>query len=153
MLFQHSQSDSCSACHARFDPVGLALENFDILGGWRSRYRGLEQGETVAGIDRAGHDFAYTLAEPVDPSGQLRDGRKFANIHELKAILSSNQRQLARNLLQLLTLYSTGTPVRFADRDEIESMLDACEKNHFRVRELIHAIVQSRIFLGKEGCR
>ena len=153
LLFQHSQSDSCSACHARFDPVGLALENFDILGGWRSRYRGLEQGETVAGIDRAGHDFAYTLAEPVDPSGQLRDGRKFANIHELKAILSSNQRQLARNLLQLLTLYSTGTPVRFADRDEIESMLDACEKNHFRVRELIHAIVQSRIFLGKEGCR
>ena len=153
LLSLHTKSDSCSSCHARFDPVGLALENFDILGGWRSRYRGIEQGEAVTGIDRAGHDFAYTLAEPVDPSGQLRDGRRFANIHELKAILSRNQRQLARNLLHLLTLYSTGTPVRFADRNEIESLLDACEKNHFRVRDLVHVMVQSRIFLGKEGCR
>ena len=153
LLALHTKSDSCSSCHARFDPVGLALENFDILGGWRSRYRGIEQGEAVTGIDRAGHDFAYTLAEPVDPSGQLRDGRRFANIRELKAILSSDQRQLARNCFHLLTLYTTGTPVRFADRDEIETMLDACEKNHFRVRDLVHAIVQSRIFLGKEGCR
>ena len=153
LLALHTKSDSCSSCHARFDPVGLALENFDILGGWRSRYRGIQQGEAVTGIDRAGHDFAYTLAEPVDPSGQLRDGRRFANIHELKTILSSDQRQLARNLLHLLTLYSTGTPVRFADRDEIDSMLDACETNRFRFRDLIHALVQSRIFLGKEGCR
>ena len=153
LLALHANSSTCSSCHSRFDPVGLALENFDILGHWRSRYRGLEQGEVVTGIDRAGHDFAYTLAEPIDARGQLRDGRPFANIQELKTLLSRDQRQLARNLLHLLALYSTGTPVRFSDREEIESLLDACEENGFRVGDLIHALVQSRIFLGKEGSR
>ena len=113
LLALHTKSESCAGCHARFDPVGLALENFDILGGWRTRYRGLEAGERITGIDRAGHDFAYTLAEPVDASGQLLDGRRFQDIHELKAILAGNPRQLARSLLHQFTLYATGTPVRF----------------------------------------
>lgn len=153
LLARHTELESCAGCHARFDPVGLALENFDVLGGWRTRYRGVEQGEPVIGIDRAGHDFAYTLAEPIDASGQLRDGRPFDDIHELKVLLTSNPRQLARNLLHQFTLYATGTPVRFSDRGEIESLLDACEANGYRVRDLIHSLVQSRIFLGMEGSR
>jgi hypothetical protein len=80
LLALHTKSKSCAGCHARFDPVGLALENFDILGGWRTRYRGLEEGERITGIDRAGHDFAYTLAANVDASGKLLDGRSFQNI-------------------------------------------------------------------------
>ena len=150
LLALHTKSESCAGCHARFDPVGLALENFDILGGWRTRYRGVEHGERISGIDRAGHDFAFTLAEPVDASGQLLDGRRFQNIRDLKAILASNPRQLARNLLHQLTLYATGTPVRFADRAEIESVLDACGTDGYRVRDLLHALVQSKIFLGQD---
>ncbi|MCB9938225.1 MAG: DUF1592 domain-containing protein [Planctomycetaceae bacterium] len=153
LLALHTKSESCAACHARFDPVGLALENFDVLGGWRTRYRGIDHGESVRGIDRAGHDFAYALAESVDASGQLRDGRVFTDIQDVKAIFASDPRQLARNLLHQFTLYSTGTPVRFADREEIESMLDACEGNGYRIRDLIHSLVQSGVFLGKEGCR
>ncbi|MEZ6123604.1 MAG: DUF1592 domain-containing protein [Planctomycetaceae bacterium] len=153
LLSLHTKSESCASCHARFDPVGLALENFDVLGGWRTRYRGIEQGELVTGIDRAGHDFAYTLAESVDASGQLLDGRRFRDIHDMKTVLASNPRLLACNLLHQFTLYATGTPVRFSDRSEIESMLDACESDGYRVRDLIHSLVQSRIFLGQEGCR
>ena len=151
LLALHTKSESCAGCHARFDPVGLALENFDIFGGWRTRYRGVEQGERMTGIDRAGHDFVYTLAEPVDAAGQLRDGRRFQNIRELKAILVSNPRQLARNLLHQFTLYATGTPVRFADRVEIEAMLDRCAADGYRVRDLVHALVQSRVFLGTDA--
>ena len=150
LLALHTKSESCAGCHARFDPVGLALENFDILGGWRTRYRGIVQGERISGIDRAGHDFAYTLAERVDAGGQLLDGRRFQNIRDLKAILASNPRQLARNLLYQFTLYATGTPVRFADRAEVELMLDACATNGYRVRDLLHALVQSKIFLGHD---
>jgi mono/diheme cytochrome c family protein len=153
LLALHTKSESCAGCHARFDPVGLALENFDIFGGWRTRYRGVEQGERMTGIDRAGHDFVYTLAEPVDAAGQLRDGRRFQNIRELKAILAANPRQLARNLLHQFTLYATGTPVRFADRVEIEAILDGCAADGYRVRDLLHAFVQSRIFLGSEQPR
>ncbi len=148
LLALHTKSKSCAMCHARFDPVGLALESFDILGGYRTRYRGLEQGAPITGIDRAGHDFAYTLADHVDASGQLLDGRSFQNIRDLKAHFASNPRQLARNLLHQFTIYATGTPVRFSDRPEIESMLDACARDGYRVRDLLHALIQSRIFLG-----
>lgn len=151
LLALHTKSKSCAACHAKFDPVGLALENFDILGGWRSRYRGLEEGERITGIDRAGHDFTYTLAAPVDAAGKLMDGRSFQNIRDLKAIFAANPRQLARNLLHQFTVYATGTPVRFSDRAEIESMLDACSANGYRVRDLLLALVQSKIFLGQAG--
>ncbi len=153
LLALHTKSATCAGCHARFDPVGLALENFDVMGGWRTRYRGIEQGDKVAGIDRAGHDFLYTLSEPVDARGSLPDGRAFQNIRDLKAILAANSRQLARNLLSQFTLYATGTPTRFSDRREIESILDACAENDYRVRDLILGLVQSRIFLGEAGCR
>ncbi len=148
LIAQHTNSKTCATCHAKFDPVGLALENFDILGAWRTRYRGTSDGERITGIDRAGHDFAFTLAGKVDASGQLADGRQFANIHDLKALFAANPRQLARNLLHQFTLYATGTPVQFSDRREIEAMLDACAKEGYRVRDLVHALVQSPIFLG-----
>lgn len=148
LLALHTKDKSCASCHARFDPVGFALENFDILGGWRTQYRGLENGARVSGIDRAGHDFAYTLSSSVDASGKLLDGRSFDNIHELKSLLAADPRQLARNLLHQLTVYATGTPVRFADRREIEDILNRCRDNDYRTGDLLHELVHSKIFLG-----
>ncbi|MHC4879274.1 MAG: DUF1592 domain-containing protein [Planctomycetota bacterium] len=148
LLALHTNSESCAGCHARFDPVGLALENFDIFGHWRTRYRSLGDGEQVTGIDRAGHDFAYSLTSAVDASGALRDGRAFENINKLKALFVADQRQLARNLLHQFTVYATGTPVRFSDRRTIESILDSCHPDGYRVRDLLHGLIQSRIFLG-----
>jgi len=166
LLAAHTRDESCAACHARFDPVGLALENFDILGKWRTRYRSIGETEAdgkktagdrsqissrqlVTGIDRAGHDFRYVLAEPVDSAGTLRDGRSFSGIRQLKKILAANPRQLARNLLFQFTVYSTGTPVRFSDREQIEAILDNCAGSGFRVRDLLHGLIQSEVFLGK----
>lgn len=148
LLALHTKSSSCASCHAKFDPVGLALENFDVAGHWRTHYRGTAEGQRVVGIDHTGHDYVYTIAGAVDPSGTLADGRSFRNIHDLKEIFASNPRQLARNLLRQLTVYATGTPVRFSDRAEIEKMLDACEPGGYRTRDLIHSLLRSRIFLG-----
>jgi hypothetical protein len=148
LLARHTQDQSCANCHARFDPAGFALENFDIFGGWRQRYRGLELGEKKTGIDRAGHDYAYTLADVVDASGKLRDGRAFADVRELKGHFAAQPRQLARNLLHQFVLYATGTPVRFADRPKIEAILDACAQDEYRVRDLLHGFIQSPLFRG-----
>ena len=148
LLARHTKDPSCANCHARFDPAGFALENFDILGGWRPRYRGLELGEKVEGIDRAGHDFSYTLADVVDASGKLRDGRAFKDVRELKAHFAADDRQLARNLLHQFVLYATGTPVRFADRTKIEAILDACAQDQYRIRDLLHGFIQSPLFRG-----
>ncbi len=147
-LALHTKSSTCASCHAKFDPVGLALESFDVLGGWRTRYRGLAEGERVTGIDPSGHDFAYTIAGPVDASGTLVDGRSFQDVRTLKALFAANPRQLARNLLHQFTVYATGSPVRFSDRAELEQMLDGCAADGYRTRDLLHALVQSKIFLG-----
>ena len=149
-LARHTKDPVCAACHARFDPVGFALENFDIMGAWRQRYRSLGSGEKVTGIDRAGHAFAYHVAGPIDASGQLKDGQKFRDIQELKQILMAGPRQLARNLLYQLTVYATGTPVRFSDRPAIEAILDQCSVNGYRTRDLLQALIQSPIFLGSD---
>lgn len=161
LLKLHTTDSTCASCHARFDSVGLALENFDIFGRWRDHYRAITDKDepvpatetpslVVKGIDRAGHDYAYAPGDRIDASGQLADGTPFHDIHQLKKILASEHRQLARNLLQQFTVYSTGTPVRFSDRDDIESILDQCANRGYRIRDLIHGLVQNRIFLGKE---
>ena len=146
LIALHTKSESCASCHAKFDPVGLALENFDVLGGWRERYRGLELGDPVSGIDRAGHDFAYTIATPIDSSGKLKDGTPFQSIDGLKTLLLKDQRQLARNILFQLTTYATGTPARFSDRPTIETILDQCAERGFRTRDLLVHFVKSSIF-------
>ncbi|MCC6540372.1 MAG: DUF1588 domain-containing protein [Bryobacterales bacterium] len=152
-LALHTKSATCAACHARFDPVGLALENFDVAGRWRTRYRGIAEGERVSGIDHTGHDFAYTLAGAVDASGTLLDGRSFKDVRELKALLAANPRALARNLLHQFTVYATGTPVRFSDRREIDRVLDVCSRNGYRVRDLLQAFIGSSIFLGGDAAK
>lgn len=149
LLTLHTSNESCAGCHARFDPVGLALENYDILGAWRDRYRSLSSGEKVTGIDRSGHQYVYFVAQQVQPSGRLLDGATFENIHELKSILASNPRKLARNLLHQFTIYATGTPVRFSDRPVIEAILEQCETAGFRTADLLHGLIGSRIFLGE----
>ncbi|MEO8658873.1 MAG: DUF1588 domain-containing protein, partial [Bryobacteraceae bacterium] len=148
LLALHAKSATCASCHAKFDPPGLALENFDVAGHWRDHYRGTAEGERVSGIDHTGHDFAYTVAGAVDASGTLVDGRRFRDVRDLKAIFAADPRQLARNLLQQLTVYATGTPVRFSDRVEIERLLDSCASGGYRTRDLVHALVASKIFLG-----
>jgi hypothetical protein len=149
LLKKHTASQACARCHAKFDYVGFALENFDVMGRWRDRYRGLEQGEKITGIDPAGHPYTYFVGPEVDPSGTLPSGAAFQNIHELKSLLAAEPRQLARNLLQQLILYATGTPVGFADRQELEAILNETAADGFRVRDLLHAVVQSEIFLGR----
>ena len=88
------------------------------------------------------------MSQVVDSSGKLLSGEVFEDIRELKAVLAAKPRQLARNLLHQFTLYATGTAVRFSDRTEIEIILDHCEANDCRVKDLLHGLVQSQIFLG-----
>ena len=150
-LALHTQAKLCASCHASFDPVGLALENFDVLGAWRTRYRGLGEGSTVTGIDRTGHDFRYAISHAVDASGTLIDGSHFKDIHGLKTILTSQPRQLAKNLLHQFTVYATGTPIRFSDRTEIARILDTCRDRGYRARDLLYAFIESPVFLGYQA--
>ena len=146
-LEKHRTQDSCNVCHRRMDPPGFALENFDVMGGWRDRYRadGTNAPPDV-GIGKGGQKFTFHSALPVDATGELSDGRAFRDVRELKQLLSQDERQIARNLLRQLTIYATGTPVRFSDRAQIEAMLDRTRADHYGVRSLVQELVQSDLF-------
>src|SRR5438552_2868262 len=148
-LDKHRTLETCNACHAKIDPAGFALENFDVMGGWRDRYRAEGNGEPEKGIAKSGQKFAFHYALPVDSSGELPDGRKFRDVRELKQLLLADEKQLARNLARQLAVYATGAPVRFADRTQIDGILQRASSSHYGVRSLVHEIVQSELFLMK----
>lgn len=146
---KHRADPSCNSCHRSIDPPGLALENFDVMGGWRERYRTVGGAEKVKGIGHNGNYFRFSLGPNVDASGELPDGRKFDDVRQLKQCLASDLDQLARNLAQQLTIYATGAPIGFADRPVINKILAENRKTGYGVRDLIHQIVESELFLNK----
>ena len=120
-LEKHRADASCASCHSKMDPPGFALESFDVMGGYRERYRAVsEKVPPVRGFGMNGQAFAFHYALPVDSAGALPDGRPFQDVRELKRLLVQDERQIARNLARQLTVFATGAPVRFSDREEIE---------------------------------
>jgi hypothetical protein len=93
----------------------------------------------LQGLAKSGQKFAFHYALPVDASGEFSDGRKFRDIRELKQLLLADEKQLARNLARQLTVYATGAPVRFADREQIDEILQRASSSHYGVRSLIVA--------------
>ncbi|MFO0958373.1 MAG: DUF1592 domain-containing protein [Isosphaeraceae bacterium] len=149
-LEKHRSNPSCASCHSKIDPPGFALEGFDVMGGFRERYRAVSEGvPPVRGHGLNGQAFAFHLALPVDSAGELPDGRPFRDVRELKNLLIQDERSIARNLARQLAIFATGAPVRFSDREEIEKILDVAKPGQYGVRGLILAIVQSELFRNK----
>ncbi len=150
-LAKHRDQASCAACHSKIDPPGFALEAFDVMGGYRDTYRAVaaDKGSRATGFGMDGQPFAFRAGKPVDAAGELPDGRHFADVRAFKALLLSDERQVARNLAGQLVVYATGAPVRFGDRPAVEAMLDGTKPGGYGVRGLVHAVVQSDLFGAK----
>jgi hypothetical protein len=149
-LAKHRADESCAACHNKIDPQGFALENFDVMGGWRDRYRGDAKDKVPeVGLGKNGWPFDFHYALPVESQGQLPDGRKFNDVREFKQLILQDQAQVARNLTRQLLIYATGAPIRFGDRAEVERILEQTKADQYGVRSLLHAIVASDLFLNK----
>jgi len=150
-LAKHASDQSCASCHATFDPIGFTLENFDIYGKWRTRYRSLDSGEEVTGIDRAGHKFRYFEGLAIDSTATMDDGTQLSGVKDLKHYLAQQPRRLSRALATQLIIYATGTPIRFSDRAEIDNILDRCQDGGYLTRDIFHAVIQSRLFTGVDN--
>ena len=149
-LDKHRSVPSCAACHVKIDPAGFALESFDVLGGWRDRYRAIgDHGEPVTGFGKNGQPFQFRNAQPVDASGALPDGRTFRDVIELKRLLLRDERKIARNLVRQLVIFATGAPVRFGDRAGIEAILDRVAGKGYGVRSIVREIALSDLFRRK----
>ncbi|MSU27971.1 MAG: DUF1585 domain-containing protein [Pedosphaera sp.] len=82
----------------------------------------------------------------LNASGELPDGRKFANIAEFQTLFATSPRPLLMNLGQQLTIYSTGRPLAFSDRAGVNELVTRTEKQGGGIRTLVHELVQSPLF-------
>jgi mono/diheme cytochrome c family protein len=147
---KHRADESCAVCHRKLDPPGFALESFDVMGGWRDRYRAADPAVAPElGFGRNGHPFMFHYALEVDPSGQLFDGRPFRDVREFKKLLMNDEAQIARNLARQLTVFATGAPIRFSDRDKVEEIVRSVKPQDYGLRSIIHGVVQSDLFRNK----
>jgi hypothetical protein len=144
-LAKHRSTPTCNACHAKIDPPGFALENFDVIGGWREAYRSIGNGKPVF-ID--GRRMMYAEGKKIDPSDEF-NGEKFADIDSLRLILLKDKDQLARALTEKLVTYATGSPPTSLDKPEIEAIVNAAREKNYGVRTIVLEVVKSKLFQNK----
>lgn len=139
-LDRHREDESCTRCHARIDPPGFALEEFDPIGGHRTAYRSLGEGAKVEG-----KKVNYKIGPPVE-SGDLSGGEEFTNFVEFRQQLLEEPDRIPRAIAEKLLIYGTGRPITAADRSSVDSVVEAAKKKKLGLRTMIHAVVESELF-------
>lgn len=145
-LAKHRELGECASCHVKIDPPGFALENFDVIGGWREHYRKINDGDPVT---IHGRRVRYLNGPAVDAADVLTDGRRFQNIDEYKQLLLDDKGQLARALTEKLLSYATGAPPTPIDDLQIDAIVANVRGKNYGFRTLVHEIVQSELFQSK----
>jgi hypothetical protein len=149
-LDKHRSNTACAACHAKIDPPGFALESFDVIGGFRTRYRSIGAGDPAP---RGSIDpfigISFRLGPPVDPSGVLPDGRTFANINQFQDLLAADRGRLLMNLARQFAVYGTGRDISFGDRDALAAIVARAQQQGGGIRTLLHELTTSELFLAR----
>lgn len=148
LLDKHRNSESCNGCHRVIDPPGFALENYDVIGGWRDNFRSIDNGVKVD-LKIEGRRVRYRLGPPVDAAGELTTGETFEDLGGLQRLLLARQEQVARCVTEKLLTFATGRGMGFSDRQKIDAIVARSKAKGHGLRDLIHAVVQSEIFLRK----
>ncbi|TWU63371.1 hypothetical protein V7x_51110 [Crateriforma conspicua] len=130
-LQRHRQNPTCAACHDLIDPIGFAMECFDVLG----RYR---ESESQGG-------------QAIDTSGRLPDGTTFEDVNQLRTVLRQRHESFAREYVRRLLGYALARSLEDADSCTIESLVDQAIQPETTTADLIHAVVQSLPFRFRQG--
>jgi hypothetical protein len=129
LLAAHTQESSCALCHARIDPVGFVLENYDPVGRWREKWPGTEAA--------------------IDPSGTLPDGTAVKDPAEFKAWLVANIDIFSTCLAEKLMTYATGRVPNYAEQREIEKIVKANREAGQGFKDLVLDLIDSRTFRAR----
>ena len=124
----HAKNASCAACHRAIDPLGLAFDNYDAIGQWRTR----ERVPTGVGEDPL-----------VDASGVMPDGRRFTDSVQFKQLLLADRDKVARAFIEHLCTYALRRVLTVDDRDDLELIEKEAKKNQYRVKDIIRAVALS----------
>jgi len=127
-IADHRNKAACASCHSRIDPWGIAFENYDALGLFRTHIKN----------------------KPVDATSELFNRQTLAGMDGLKRyLLTDRQDQFARAMVHKLTAYGLGRPLTFGDRVEIDNLTVQFRRRGDGLRDLIHLIVNSNLFNSK----
>jgi len=150
-LEKHRDVESCTNCHRLIDPPGFALENYDVMGGWRERYRSLnpQAPKPPKELWNGATRVQWRVGPEVDASGETRGGEEFAGLDEFKRILLSDPEAMVHAQAEKLAVYLSGRGMGFSDRAELERIAQRVVEEQLGYRELLHELVQGPIFRQK----
>ncbi len=148
-LDAHRDDPACNNCHRTIDPPGFALESFDPIGGFRTRYRSTEKGDRPERRLFGRRIYEYKEGLPVDASGVTSEGETFGGVRGFRQQLLQSEELVARNFISQLVVYATGSEVQFADREELDRIVQEVSSEGYRARTILHEIVQSKLFRNK----
>jgi hypothetical protein len=129
-LAQHRQNPSCNSCHSVIDPLGFALENFDVIGGWRSK-------------DDSGR--------PVDAKGSMVSGAEFEGLSGLRALLLEHRELFPRTVTEKLMSYALGRKLAHYDQPAVRQIVRNAAARDYRWSSIILGIVESPSFLTSKS--
>ncbi len=146
-LAKHRDNPSCASCHAKIDPPGFALEAFDVIGGFRTRYRSIGAGDPAPrGKIDPFIGIQFKLGPKVDASGTLPDGREFLAINDYQNLIAADRERLLKNLAGQFAIYGAARNLTFSDRAPIATIVANTNKQGGGIRTLIHELTQSALF-------
>ena len=131
----HRNQKSCNSCHRKIDPMGSVLESFDPIGRWRDHYPKVDKKAKQAPL--------------IDTITILPNGREVKNLIEFKAVLLERESQVARCLTEKMLTYAPGRLLEVGECGEVDSIVKDLQEGENRLRDLIHLVVQSELFLNK----
>ena len=124
-IADHRNKPACASCHAKLDPWGIAFENYDALGAYRSSIQG----------------------KPVDATAALFNQQELAGVDGLKRyLLTYRQDQFSRAMVHKMTAYALGRPLSFSDRGDIDELTVQFRKSGDRLGDLVSLIINSKLF-------
>jgi mono/diheme cytochrome c family protein len=127
-IADHRNKAACLSCHSRIDPWGIAFENYDALGAWRTNIKN----------------------KPVDATSVLFNKQELAGVEGLKRyLLADRQDQFARAMVHKMSAYALGRPLTFADHADIDGLTAQFRKKNDQLDDLIHLVVKSNLFNSK----
>ena len=123
-LEAHRVNPTCSSCHQIFEPMGLAMENFDAVGAWRT---------TDAG-------------QPIDPTGVTNDGAELTGVASLRDYAVANQQLFAQAVTEKLLTYAIGRGLEYEDMPLVRSIAHDAAEDDYRFSSLLIGVIESPAF-------
>ncbi len=142
----HRANAACALCHDKLDPWGLALENLDAIGQWRTAAKKIEE-EPVAAKAKGKEKSPASTTSPIDAAVKLPDGTTVKGVDELKEYcVRVKGADFARSLTRKLFAYGLGRSLEWTDRAEVDKLTKSFADSDFKLQTLITDIVLSQSF-------